>query len=113
MADVSARATIEKKVAPYLEPGEVVEHAFRARTTLGKKVAKATYVVVGTNRGVLLFKTGIWSTTKPKELVARLAAESPITFEKSGYWSPLRLGDHEVRVNPSTYKDAEALARRS
>ncbi len=27
--------------------------------------------------------------------------------------SPLGLGDHEVRVNPSTYKEAEAPARRS
>ncbi len=111
---MAARARIEKKVAQYLDPGEVVEHAFRARAVLGPSaLAKATYVVVGTNQGVLLLKTSVWSTTTPKELVARLPKELPITFEKRGYWSPLRIGDHEVRVNPGTYKDAEALARRS
>lgn len=112
--EVSARATIQRKVAPYLEPGEVVEHAFRGRAMLGPtKLAKATYVVVGTNQAVLLFKTSIWSTTTPKELVTRLPRESPITFEKRRYWSPLRIGDHEIRVSPGTFKEAEALARQS
>ena len=80
---MAARDTLIERAAPFLEDGEVVDHAFRARVLIpGTKLAKATYVVIGTQRSVLILKTSIWSTKTPKTLVARVPRGTPMSFRK-------------------------------
>jgi hypothetical protein len=110
---MAARDTLIKRAAPFLEDGEVVDHAFRARVLIpGTKLAKATYVVIGTQRSVLILKTSIWSTKAPKTLVARVPRSTPMSFRKGGAlsWSRLEIGDHKLRVGGIwTLREAERL----
>lgn len=96
---MALRDRLAAKAAPFLQPGDVVQQAFRARMLLpGTNLAKSTYVVIGTQDAVLILKTSIWSTTKPKELVARVPKTAPISVERKGRWSRLRIGDRQLRV---------------
>jgi hypothetical protein len=108
---MAARDKLVERAAPFLEDGEVVEHAFRARVLIpGTKLAKATYVVIGTQRAVLILKTSIWSTKTPKTLVARVPRSTPLSFKKGSAlsWSRLQIGDYELRVGGLwTLREAE------
>jgi len=96
---MALRDRLAQKASPFLQAGDVVQQAFRARILLpGTNLAKSTYVVVGTQDAVLILKTSIWSTTKPKELVARVPKTAPISLEERGRWSRLRIGDRQLRV---------------
>jgi hypothetical protein len=88
------------KAAPFLDDGEVVHQAFRARVMLaGTRLAKATYVVIGTQHAVKVLRTSNWSTTTPKTLTAQVPRSVPISLQKvDGLWWRLALGDQEVRI---------------
>jgi hypothetical protein len=88
------------KAAPFLDDGEVVQQAFRARVMLpGTRLAKATYVVIGTQHAVKILRTSNWSTTTPKTLVAQVPRAVPVSLERAGgVWWRLQLGDQDVRI---------------
>jgi hypothetical protein len=110
---MAARDTLIERAAPFLEDGEVVEHAFRARALVPSTdlaEAKATYVVIGTQRAVLILRTSPWSTKAPKTLVARVPRGTPMSFRKGSAlsWSRLEIGDYELRVGGIwTLREAE------
>ena len=112
---MALRDRLAAKAAPFLQPDDVVQQAFRARMLLsGTQLAKSTFVVVGTQDAVVILKTSIWSTTKPKELVARVPKTAPISLERSGRWSRLRVGDRLLRIaGRATHDQAEQLVNAS
>lgn len=90
---------LTRKAAPFLASGESVQQALRARVLVpSTHLAKATYVVIGTEASVLILRTSIWSTSTPVKVVARVPRTEPITLHRTGWWSRLQIGDHEVRI---------------
>jgi hypothetical protein len=88
------------KAAPFLADGEVVQQAFRARVMLpGTQLAKATYVVIGTQHTIKILQTSIWSTTTPRTLRAEVPKGAPVSLDKArGMWWRLRIGDQQIGV---------------
>jgi len=109
---MAVRDKLVARAAPFLVDSEVVQQAFRARVMVpGTKLAKATYVVIGTQRTVLILKTSNWSTSAPKTLVARVSRSEPMSLErKRGLWARLQLGDHHLQIGGrSSLAEAEQL----
>ena len=108
---MAVRDTLVARAAPFLGDGEVVQEAFRARVRLpGTNLARATYVVVGTQSSVLILKTSIWSTKAPKTLAARVPRSTPMTLGKAGLWWEVQIGDHRLQFGGrSTVAEARRL----
>jgi hypothetical protein len=96
---MAVRDKLVARAAPFLGDREVVQQAFRARVMVpGTRLARATYVVIGTEDAVVILKTSNWSTSRPTKLVARVPKTSPMTLEKQGLWSLLHIGEHYLSV---------------
>jgi hypothetical protein len=79
---VGIKETLTANAAPFLEPGEVVDEAFRAGKRVGQSTAVRVFVIVGTQESVLVLRPGMLSTKKPKAVVKRFPRSTPMTFEK-------------------------------
>ena len=108
------RDKIEKNVQPYLEPGEKVQSAFPATAGPSPYFLILTgyllsfwmkwVVIVVTDRRILLLKTSMSGTTKPKELLATFPRETQLG-PVSGTYAKVMLGGTPYRVHRRFHKD--------
>ena len=76
------KETLTANATPFLEPGEVIDEAFRAGKRVGQSTAIRVFVIVGTQESVVVLRPSMWSTKKPKAVVKRFPRSTPMTFEK-------------------------------
>jgi hypothetical protein len=88
---------------PFLEPGDVVEQAFRAGRRGGG--LKVVHIIVGTQDSIVVLGTSPWSTRKATHLVTRLPKSTPVSLR----FGTLCIGDLRYMVNGTS---AHPQARR-
>jgi len=119
---MAARDKIRARVQPHLEPGEVVQAVVPCQTGPSPWFGGLSYwivifgggfwIVVATDRDLVVFRASVWMPFKPKELDRRLPR--PTTFgELKGLWGKSQVLGRPTHVHKRFQKDAaeaDALA---
>jgi hypothetical protein len=114
---MALREKLTERAQPFLEPGEQVQQVFLGQTGPSPMFVLVSYlimlwskfyVVVVTDRGILLLRSGALVPSKPKELAARLPRDVRIG-PMSGLWGKTEsLGPNKMWVHKRFHKDVAA-----
>lgn len=114
---MALRDKLAERSAPYLEPGETVQHVFMGQTGPNPMWALLTYwimlikgkyfIFTVTDRAILVIRASKWVPSKPKELEARLPRATRIG-PVSGMWGETHALGQRVWINKRFHKDVEA-----
>jgi hypothetical protein len=105
------RARIKERLTataqPFLEPGDVVQQAFRAGRLSSSGGKTRVNIIVATQDAVIVLGTSAWSTRKAKYRIARLPKSTPISLRLG----ELHIGEMRFLVNGvSAHPQARQLA---
>jgi hypothetical protein len=122
---MALREKLTDRVAPYIQPGEQVQHVFLASGGMNPWLAStfgaiggALLAVIGqatlikrriiavTDQSVVVLEAN-FNGTKPKSVVARLPRNTTIGPVK-GIWSPVRFFDEKLYIHKKFHKDVRA-----
>ncbi len=110
---MAIRDKLQRNVQPHLEPGESLQAAFPAQSGPNPYFLFLTYlvffwiryaVVAVTDRRILVYKAGAFSTTKPKTLLGTFPRETRLG-PLSGLWGKVELGGTRYYVHRRFHKD--------
>lgn len=113
---MALRDKLAERAAPFLEPGEQVQAVFVAQSgaspywsfvsTWIVLLSRGYVVVAATDRAILVLRSGFFTSTKPKSLLARLPRQ-PMD-DPSGLWGKLNLGGTRYWVHRRFHKDIKS-----
>jgi hypothetical protein len=110
------RARAQESVQRFLEPGEEVQAIFGAQTGPSPYFLFLAYIfvfwfkyflVVVTDRRILLARASIWRTTQAQEVVATYPRETRLG-PVSGLWGKIELGGNRYWVHKRFHSDVAA-----
>lgn len=113
---MALRDKLTERAQPYLEPGEVVRHVFLGQTGPNPAFALITYlimfyskywIVVVTDRAILVLQAGKLGSSKPKALSQRLPRSTQIG-PLSGLWSDTMAFGQKMWIHRRYHKDVAA-----
>ncbi len=100
---------IVQRAQEHVDPGEIVQGAFAAQTTIANRIGSGGYrVVVATDRRFLVFQSGTFSQT----VIKRLIDESPRQQrlgEPSGVFYNVTIGSQALKVNFRYFNQLRAI----
>jgi hypothetical protein len=90
---------IVQRAQEHVEPGEIVQGAFAAQTTITNRLGDGGYrVVVATDRRFLVFQSGTFSQTVIKGLIDESSRHQRLG-EPSGLFYNVTIGAQALKVN--------------
>ena len=100
---------IVQRAHEHVEPGEIVQGAFAAQTTLRNRVGEGGYrVVVATDRRFLVFQSGTFSQTVFKGLIEESSRHQRLG-EPSGVFYTVTIGEQAMKVNFRYFNQLRAI----
>jgi hypothetical protein len=100
---------IVQRAQSHVEPGEIVQGAFAAQTTIRNRIGDGGYrVVVATDRRFLVFQSGTFSQTAIKGLIEESSRHQRLG-EPSGVFSNVTVGTQALKVNFRYFRQLEAI----
>lgn len=116
---MAIRDKIAANAQPHLQPGEQIQAAFSGQTHsqmlmalmgLPFLIMNEYRTVVATDRRILVFNSGKFSTTKASSVVAELPRGTRLG-PASGLWHKMTVGNEQIQVHKRFHKDVEAADR--
>lgn len=101
---------------PYLEPGEQIHHIFSAQTGPNPMFSALTwlisfwikvYIVVVTDRAIVLLSASMWRPTKPRGIYKRVTRHI-VLGPVSGLWGKMNIEGERFWVHKRFHKDVLA-----
>ena len=116
---MALRDKLRARAQPLLEPGEKIQQAFLAQTGPDPNLVFLTwlvlflakyFVVVATDRNIVVFRARMWLPAGPREVVVRLPRETTIGPTSGALWSKVSImvNGKPLWVHRRFYKDVQA-----
>lgn len=108
---MALRDKLAEWAQPYLEPGETVRHVFMGQTSphpLVFLIVGKAYVIVVTDRAILMLNARRLLPGVPKSLHARLPRNTPIGPLKGEWGQTKALGKESVWIHREFHRDVAA-----
>lgn len=100
---------IVQRAQAHVEPGELVQGAFAAQTTITNRIGSGGYrVVVATDRRFLVFQSGTFSQTVIKDLIDESPRQQRLG-EPSGVFYDVTIGANALKVNFRYFTQLRAI----
>jgi len=121
---MALRDKLRDRVQPLLEPGEQIQEVFLAQAGPSPWLAILTYliffamkrfIIVATDRNIVVIKSSVWTGTSAKEVLGRLPRSTRIG-PLSGIWAKTQIGPDKMYVHKRFHGDvarADAAAAAS
>jgi hypothetical protein len=113
---MALRDKLAERASKFLEPGEQIQAVIYAQTgaspywaILSQWIVLLTrgyYLIVVTDRSIVVLRSGFFRTTSPQNLTARLPRQ-PMD-EPSGLWGQIHVGGTRYWVHRRFHKDVRA-----
>jgi hypothetical protein len=114
---MAIRDKIAANAQPHLQPGEQIQGVFSAQTMSQWWILLTIFIllfgnryrpVVATDRRILVFDSGRWTTTQAKSLVRELPRQTPLGEPSGLWWRTESLGER-LYVHKRYHKDVREI----